>query len=74
MKKFTIQKIVFLAVLIFGTSGYAQAQLSEWRLNNATFTNVDPDGAGPATGSATFTLQIHTTSGSIPLVTGISTG
>ena len=38
------------------------------------FINVDPDGAGPATGSVNFTLQIRTTSGTISNVNAISTG
>ncbi|MEO8763178.1 MAG: T9SS type A sorting domain-containing protein [Ginsengibacter sp.] len=50
------------------------AQTVEWRLGNPTYSSVDPDGAGPATGSVAFTLQIHTLTGSIPNVTGISTG
>jgi hypothetical protein len=38
------------------------------------YSAVDPDGAGPATGSVTFKLQIHTVIGSIPDITGISVG
>jgi hypothetical protein len=38
-----------------------------------SYSNVDPDGAGPAIGSTTFTLQIHAVSGSAA-ITGIGTG
>ena len=41
---------------------------------NPIYSSVDPDGAGPATGSVTFTLQIRAVSASIPNITGISTG
>lgn len=41
---------------------------------NPTFSTTDPDGAGPATGVAAFTLQIHTLAGTVSNVTGISTG
>lgn len=50
-------------------------QVCEWRLASPTYSAVDPDGdGGLATGSVTFTLQIHTVSGSIPNVSGFSTG
>ena len=70
-----LHKIILVTIIIvFSVSVKINAQTCEWRLANPTFSAVDPDGAGPATGSVTFTLQIHTTSGSIPNVTGISTG
>lgn len=62
----------FILVLFF--SIHLQAQDLEWRLANPTFSSTDPDGAGPATGVATFTLQIHAIAGSIPNITGMSTG
>lgn len=52
----------------------AEAQVLEWRLTNAAYNAIDPDGAGPATGSTSFTLQIHTTSGSVNNVSTISLG
>jgi hypothetical protein len=70
-----LHKIITLTLLIILTvSLKIKAQVCEWQLVNPTFSNTDPDAGGPATGSVTFTLQIHTTSGSIPNVTGISTG
>ena len=70
----TSKSILFLVLIVFGISINVQAQLCEWRLSNSTYSTADPDGVGPATGSVTFTLQVHTLSGTIPLVTGISTG
>ena len=70
-----LHKIILVTIIIiFSVSAKTNAQTCEWRLANPTYSAVDPDGAGPATGSVTFTLQIHTMSGSIPNVTGISTG
>jgi len=68
MKKFIT--IFFLIAFAVETN----AQVLEWRLVNPTYSNVDPDAGGPATGSVTFTLQIHTVSGSVSNVTGLSTG
>lgn len=67
-------KIILTAVAIIMLSFGAEAQVFEWRLANNTYSAVDPDGGGPANGSATFTLQIHTTSGSVNQVSAISTG
>ena len=50
------------------------AQTCEWRLANPTYSNVDPDGAGPAKGSVTFTLQIHTTGATINNINILATG
>ena len=69
LRKFHMSSI---AILLFALS--ADAQVCEWQLINPTYSAVDPDGAGPATGSATFTLQIHTTSGVINNVNAISLG
>lgn len=76
MKK-VFKKVVLLAVAaVLLTSLKASAQLLEWRLTSPTYSAADPDGAGPARGVATFTLQIHTalTGVSLPNVTGMSTG
>lgn len=61
---------MFVAVLSFEV----KAQVCEWQLNNVVYSSIDPDGAGPAVGSVTFTLQIHTTAGTIPNVNVIATG
>ncbi len=69
-------KLIFTLFIfsVAGTGNAAQAQTCEWRLANPTFSGVDPDGAGPALGSVTFTLQLRCTSGTIPDVTVITTG
>lgn len=69
-KKLSIASITILLLTCFS----AHSQILEWRLVNPTFSSVDPDNGGPATGSVSFTLQIHTIAGSIPNITGISTG
>lgn len=74
MKNSLLKILILTCITILFVSFKIKAQVFEWRLTNPTFINVDPDGGGPAKGSATFKLQIHTTSGSIPNVTGISTG
>jgi hypothetical protein len=74
MKNCLHKIILVTCVIILSVSLKTNAQTCEWRLANPTYSNVDPDGAGLATGSVTFTLQVHTASGSIPNVTGISTG
>ncbi len=68
---------LILTIFILGGAGIgnmAQAQTCEWRLANPTFSGIDPDGAGPALASVTFTLQLRCTSGTIPDVTVITTG
>ncbi len=75
MKTNFIKIYVALAVLIaMGISNTTLAQTCEWRLVEPTFDPTDPDGAGPATGSATFKLQVHTVSGTVPNVNAISIG
>jgi Secretion system C-terminal sorting domain len=71
-----LYKFQFLTFITFSIafSLNASGQTCEWRLTNATYSSVDPDGAGPAVGSVTFTMQIHTTSGTITNVNTISTG
>lgn len=66
----TLSFIIILTVSSFKL----HAQTCEWKLVNPTYSGTDPDGAGPATGSVTFTMQIHTTSGTINNVNTISTG
>lgn len=68
-----MKKILFSALMMFVVSQLS-AQTLEWRLVNPTYSAVDPDGAGPATGSVTFTLQIHTVSGVVNNVNAISVG
>jgi len=68
------QSLAFITILSLFSFKIQAQPVCEWRLANPTHINVDPDGAGPATGSETFTLQVHTVSGSIPNVTGLSTG
>ena len=63
-----------VAMIALSALNTSFAQLCEWRLTSGTYSAVDPDGAGPAAGSVTFTLQVHTLSGTITDVTGISTG
>lgn len=74
MKKCLHKIILITGVIILSASLTTNAQTCEWRLANSTYSSVDPDGAGPATGSVTFTLQIHAVGASIPNITGISTG
>jgi Secretion system C-terminal sorting domain len=74
MLKINILKINIIAFLLCILSININAQTCEWRLANALYSAVDPDGAGPATGSVTFKLQIHATTVSIPNITGISVG
>ena len=70
--KTNLRKILIITLCFFSYSSYSQ--LCEWRLNNVVHSTTDPDGVGLATGSVSFTLQLHTTAGSIPDVTAISTG
>ncbi len=51
------------------------AQTMEWRLVSGVYDNTDPDGeVGPAKASASFTLQVHTISGTANNINTISTG
>ncbi len=70
----TIGTFIITAVAVLFLSNRSFSQTCEWRLANQTYSSVDPDGAGPATGSATFTLQAHTVSGTVANVNAISTG
>lgn len=72
---FTIKSSIVLIVFsICFVQQTVVAQICEWRLANATYNTTDPDGAGPATGFVTFTLQAHTVSGTVTNVNAISTG
>ncbi len=75
MKKITqISVALFLAIFSLQVNSFAQSDF-EWRLTNATFNATDPDGAGPATGSVSFTMQLRTrlAAASIP-ITAMTTG
>ena len=75
MKKTLITRIITLFAMIGILSiSKGSAQTCEWRLGSETYSSLDPDGAGPATGSATFTLQIRATSGTIPNIGVTTTG
>lgn len=76
---YNTNKIVHILRLIFASciffmSYHASAQVLEWQLVNPLYSAADPDGAGPATGLVSFTLQVHTISGSVSNVSGISAG
>ena len=73
MKKYLLNTILSCIILLL-FDFQSNAQTCEWRLVNPIFNATDPDGAGPAKGSVTFTFQVHTVSGSIPNVTGLSCG
>lgn len=64
---FSVTAFLFLSSAVVG-------QTLEWRLVNPTYNSTDPDGAGPATGSFSFKLQIHTVSGTVSNVNAISVG
>lgn len=73
--KYLYKMLAFiLMIFMCAFSLHVRSQTCEWKLTNPTYSAVDPDGAGPATGSVTFTLQIHTISGTIAGVNDISTG
>lgn len=64
--------ITFTLFLFLMSTSFSQTY--EWRLGNVVFSSTDPDGAGPATGSVQFTLQLRLESGTGVPLTGISTG
>lgn len=72
MKKILLTSLITCFLLIAFEK--LNAQDCEWRAVDATFTATDPDGAGPATGIATFKLQIRSRGANIPQVNVISTG
>ncbi len=65
---------IVTGVIIFSVTNRLQAQQFEWKLDNAVFSSTDPDGAGPATGSVSFELQVRSLSGTINNITGFSFG
>ena len=67
-------KILSLTALFLSILSLSKAQVTEWRLVNAVYSAIDPDAAGPALGSVTFKLQIHTIAGSIPNINVLATG
>ena len=71
---YKIQAVTFIIILLLSSFLSNAQPTAEWRLSNPTYSSVDPDGAGPAVGSVTFTMQIHTVSGTISNVNDISTG
>ena len=68
-----MKKTLLFLFLTFVAS-FSFAQTFEWRLGKMTYNPADPDGAGPATGQVSFTLQIHTTAGTVDNITQLSTG
>lgn len=62
------------AIMLCGLTTGVKAQTLEWRLLSPTYSSIDPDGSGPARGTVSFKLQIHTVSGSLNNVSGLSTG
>jgi type IX secretion system substrate protein len=70
----TIKSILFIFFLSLFAGLGAKAQVCEWRLIQSGYNTADPDAAGPAVGSATFTLQVRTTSGAIPNINLMTTG
>ena len=74
MKNYLPKILLFNLLLLLVSAANAQIQTFEWRLNNPTFSNVDPDGIGPAKGSVTFTLQLHTVSATVTSIRVIATG
>ncbi len=74
MKKYTYTKLLAIGLLSMIGFQRVHAQTCEWRYANPVFSSVDPDGAGPATGTASFTLQIRTITGTIDNVTAIGAG
>lgn len=73
MMKKILPAIILTALFIVSTF-HINAQVCEWRLVNPVFNSTDPDGVGPAKGSITFVFQVHTSSGTIANVTGLSCG
>jgi hypothetical protein len=73
-KRFLKLQILTGLLILFTFSSQLQAQTLEWRLTEPTYHAADPDGNGPATGSTTFTLQMHTVSGTVNDVNTISIG
>ncbi|RYF91128.1 MAG: T9SS type A sorting domain-containing protein [Chitinophagaceae bacterium] len=71
---FTKKIIMTVFALCTWALVHTYSQACEWQLVLQSYSDVDPDGAGPATGSASFTLQLRSTSVNIPDVGVITTG
>lgn len=73
---FTKACLALGVILAAGVSNTTLAQTCEWRLTGATYDASDPDGAGPATGSVSFILQVRTAVAgtTVPNVNAISIG
>ncbi len=57
-----MKKVIFPFIILLYFSFYNKtySQEFQWRVVNPVFTATDPDGAGPATGSVSFTVQLRT--------------
>jgi hypothetical protein len=71
---FTIRIFTVVLISLLATASGIKAQVCEWRLSFLNFSAADPDGGGPALGSVTFKMEIHTTGATIPNINVISTG
>ena len=56
--KNNIPTLIIILLLFISTGSYSQE--FQWQVVNPTFNATDPDGAGPATGSVSFTIQLRT--------------
>lgn len=75
MKKIVLITATLFIFLLFCCESVLAQSAAEWRLVNGSYSPTDPDGdAGPATGSATFTLQIRSTSGTLNDISAITIG
>ncbi|NTS41715.1 T9SS type A sorting domain-containing protein [Flavisolibacter sp. BT320] len=75
MKKKLHFIVTFLLLLLLGQESLQAQAAAEWRLVNGNYSDADPDGgAGPATGTATFTLQVRSTSGTLEDISAITVG
>jgi hypothetical protein len=70
----TIKMFTVVLISLLVTASGINAQVCEWRLSFLNYSSADPDAGGPAVGSVTFKLQIHTTGATIPNINVISTG
>lgn len=72
-----MKKKLLFSILLIGTllnfRPLLKAQIAQWRLNQTSYSAIDPDGAGPAKGVVQFQLQLHALSGSF-VAKEISTG
>ncbi|HZH63598.1 MAG TPA: T9SS type A sorting domain-containing protein [Flavisolibacter sp.] len=74
MFKNSLYKILLCVGVLTLLTAAVQAQATaEWRLVQTSYSATDPDGAGPATGTVQFRLEMHAIAGSF-VATDISTG